>query len=144
MFIIDDILLSPMKGFLWIVEELRNAAEAEQEHEADNLTAKLSTLYMMLETGQMSAEEFDAQEAAILSRLDQLKGTTDEGDPATGDSSADEEDEEDDDDQGEGEEADEADPEASGADADDRNVSDAATQREALRQHDAEDQDHPS
>lgn len=73
MFILDDILLSPAKGFLWIVRELQKAAEAESANEADELTARLSTLYMQLETGQLSQEAFDAQEREILDRLDAIE-----------------------------------------------------------------------
>ena len=74
MFIIDDILLSPAKGFMWIVRELHNAAQQEIKGEAERLTHKLSTLYMLLETGGISAEEFDQQEQQILARLDELEG----------------------------------------------------------------------
>lgn len=73
MFIIDNILLSPVKGFMWIVRELHNAAQQEIKGEADQLTHRLSTLYMMLETGQISQAEFDAQEQEILARLDAIE-----------------------------------------------------------------------
>lgn len=75
MFIIDDILLSPVKGFVWLMRELQGAVEAESENEAEALTTKLSQLYMLLETGAISAEEFDAQERAVLDRLDELQAS---------------------------------------------------------------------
>ena len=74
MFIIDNILMAPAKGFLWIVRELQAAAEAEAENEADALTARLSTLYMQLETGAITQEEFDTLETQVFDRLDELKG----------------------------------------------------------------------
>ncbi len=80
MFIIDNILMAPAKGFLWIVRELQAAAEAEAENEADALTARLSTLYMQLETGAITQEEFDTLETQILDRLDDLKGQGDASD----------------------------------------------------------------
>lgn len=86
MFIIDDILLAPAKGFMWIVRELHNAAQQEIEGEADRLTHRLSTLYMLLETGGISTEEFDEQERQILARLDELGGqdaTDDEDEDAS-------------------------------------------------------------
>ena len=70
MLIIDDILLSPVKGFMWIMRELHNAVEQELEDESARLTTSLSDLYMMLETGMISEEEFAAQEKEILDRLD--------------------------------------------------------------------------
>lgn len=73
MFIIDDLLLSPVKGFLWIVRELHKNAEEQIAGESEDLTAKLSTLYMMLETGQIGQDEFDAQERDILDRLDAIE-----------------------------------------------------------------------
>jgi hypothetical protein len=110
MFIIDNILLAPAKGFLWIVRELQAAAEAEAENEADALTARLSTLYMQMETGAITQDEFDALETQILDRLDELKGQTDDAtddtddDDDESDDESDEEDEEDEvDDQAEAE-----------------------------------------
>ena len=73
MFLIDDILLSPI---LWIFREIHHAVEEEKANEADAITAKLSELYMMLETGQMTEEEFDAAEKALLDRLDAIKERT--------------------------------------------------------------------
>ena len=73
MFLIDDILLAPAKGLFWIFKEIHHAAEEEQANEADAITAKLSELYMMLETGQMTEVEFDAAEKALLDRLDAIK-----------------------------------------------------------------------
>ena len=72
MFLIDDILLAPARGLLWVFKEIHRAAEEEQANEADAITAKLSELYMMLETGQMTEAEFDAAEKALLDRLDAI------------------------------------------------------------------------
>lgn len=73
MFVIDSILLSPVKGFMWLVRELHNAAQQEIEGETQRLTHRLSTLYMMLETEQITAEQFEAQEREILERLAALE-----------------------------------------------------------------------
>ena len=73
MFLIDDILLAPARGLLWVFKEIHHAVEQEQANEADAITAKLSELYMMLETGQMTEAEFDAAEKALLDRLDAIK-----------------------------------------------------------------------
>ncbi|MGB5159453.1 gas vesicle protein GvpG [Desulfobacterium sp. N47] len=73
MFLIDDILLAPAKGILWIFKGIHDAAEEEQANEAENITAKLSELYMLLETGQMTEAQFDAEEMVLLDRLDAIK-----------------------------------------------------------------------
>jgi len=73
MFLVDDILLAPARGLFWIFKEIHRAAEEEQANEADAITAKLSELYMMLETGQMTEAEFDAAEKTLLDRLDAIK-----------------------------------------------------------------------
>ena len=76
MFLIDDILMAPARGLFWIFKEIGNAVEEEQANEAQAITAKLSELYMMLETGQMTEAEFDAAEKALLDRLDAIKERT--------------------------------------------------------------------
>jgi len=73
MFLIDDILMAPAHGLLWIFKEIHHAVEEEQANEAEAITAKLSELYMMLETGQMTEAEFDAAEKTLLDRLDAIK-----------------------------------------------------------------------
>lgn len=92
MFVVDTILLSPVKGFMWIVRELHNAAQQELKSESDQLTHRLSTLYMMLETGQVTQDEFERQEHEILTRLEALDAAADadaDSDDPGGDSDGD-------------------------------------------------------
>ena len=88
MFLIDDILLFPLHSILWVFKEIHHAVEADMANESEAITAKLSELYMMLETGQVTEAEFNAAEKALLDRLDVLKER---------DAGAEEEEEEDDD-----------------------------------------------
>ncbi len=69
MFLVDDILLSPVKGVLWVFREVHDAAQQELAGEGQAITAALSELYMRLETEQITEEEFDAQEKVLLDRL---------------------------------------------------------------------------
>jgi gas vesicle protein GvpG len=78
MLIVDDILLSPFTGILWIFREICKAARQEMENEAEAITSELGYLYMMLETGKITEAEFDAREQALLDRLDQLQGESNE------------------------------------------------------------------
>jgi hypothetical protein len=73
MFLVDDILLSPVKGVLWVFREIHDAAQQELAGESEAITAALSELYMKLEIGQITEEGFDAQEKVLLDRLDRLQ-----------------------------------------------------------------------
>ena len=73
MFILDDILLFPIKSILWMFREIHNAAQQELANEAENITAELSELYMMLETGRITEDEFDTREKELLDRLDEIQ-----------------------------------------------------------------------
>ena len=73
MFILDDILFFPIKSIFWMFREIHNAAQQERASEADSITNELSELYMMLETGRITEEEFDAQEEKLLDRLDKIQ-----------------------------------------------------------------------
>jgi len=73
MLIIDDILLSPVRGILWVFQKMYNAAREEIENESDSITAELSELYMMLETGKITESEFDTREKELLDRLDEIQ-----------------------------------------------------------------------
>ncbi len=73
MFLVDDILLSPVKGVIWVFREIHDAAQQELAGESEAITAALSELYMKLETGQITETEFDAREKTLLDRLDRLQ-----------------------------------------------------------------------
>jgi hypothetical protein len=73
MLIIDDILLFPVRSIFWIFSELDKAAQQELATEAETITEKLSELYMMLETGRITEDEFDAREKELLDRLDEIQ-----------------------------------------------------------------------
>lgn len=73
MLLIDDILLFPARGVGWLVDQVRHAAQQELANESDHLRAELSELYMMLETHQITEEEFTARETVLLDRLTRLE-----------------------------------------------------------------------
>ena len=72
MFLIDDILLSPLRGTLFVFRELHKVADAEQ-HDSQSVIQELQTLYMSLETGKITEEEFARQESVLLDRLEQTE-----------------------------------------------------------------------
>jgi hypothetical protein len=73
MVLVDDLLLFPMRSLLWIFREIHKAAQEELANEAESVTAELSNLYMRLETGRISEEEFAAEEKTLLERLDRAR-----------------------------------------------------------------------
>jgi len=72
MFLLDDILLSPLRGALFVFQEIQKAAEAE-EHDSRPVVQELQDLYMLLETGKITEQEFDKQETVLLERLERTE-----------------------------------------------------------------------
>ena len=73
MVLVDDLLMFPFSSVLWIFREIDNIAQEELANESASITAELSQLYMMLETGKISEEEFAAGERTLLERLDRIQ-----------------------------------------------------------------------
>lgn len=73
MFLVDDLLMAPVKGLVWMFKEIHDAAQQELAGEAAAITAALRELYLSLESGQITEAQFDAQEKALLDRLDHLQ-----------------------------------------------------------------------
>lgn len=82
MLILDNLLLSPL---LWIFREINEAVQQEKAGEAEAVTRSLSELYMKLDTGAITEEEFVAAETQLLDRLDAIRerseGLAEEGEP---------------------------------------------------------------
>jgi hypothetical protein len=93
MLLVDDILFSPIKGINWIFKKVHELAQEELVGESDRLRESLTELYMQLEAGQITEEEFEQQETLLLDRLDAL----DEDDNMIGDDEDDEDEDEDED-----------------------------------------------
>lgn len=71
-FLLDDILLAPLKGVIWIAEKIQEAAEKELLDE-DQVKRDLTELYMHLETGRITEEEFARQEEELVERLEAIE-----------------------------------------------------------------------
>ena len=72
MFLIDDILLAPLRGVHFVASSIHDAVREEIESERQALRNELNDLYMAVETGEISEEAFDAREEEVLDRLDEL------------------------------------------------------------------------
>jgi hypothetical protein len=66
MFLIDNVLLSPVNGVMYVFREIQAAAEAEATKNAESLRAQLAQLYGMLESGRISSAQFDEKEKELL------------------------------------------------------------------------------
>ena len=73
MFIIDDILLAPIKGVVYIAKKIHELAEEELVDTEEKLKRELLDIQMLFETDQISEEEYQKGEKDILGRLESLK-----------------------------------------------------------------------
>ena len=70
MLLVDDILCFPVTSIFWMFREIGKVAEEELAGEAQSVTEQLRLLYMQLETGGITEQQFDAEEKLLLDRLD--------------------------------------------------------------------------
>ena len=75
-FLIDDILLAPIKGIVWLAEKIRDMALEELEDTPEKLQRELLDLQMALEAEQISETEYQKKEKDILERMEALKKET--------------------------------------------------------------------
>ncbi len=72
MLLIDDLLLSPISGFKFILRTLARAAEEQYTDDAP-IKERLLELQTELEEGSISEEEYVEQERAILAELREIQ-----------------------------------------------------------------------
>jgi hypothetical protein len=87
MLLVDDILFFPATSILWIFREIDKIAHEELDGQGQAINEQLRLLYMQLETGRITEQQFDAEEKILLDRLDAIDSRLeDEGefeDPGT-------------------------------------------------------------
>lgn len=74
MFLIDSILLSPLKGVIWVAEKIQDLVEKEFTDQ-DKIKEKLMALQLRYELDEISEEEYDKQENELLMLLDAIQKT---------------------------------------------------------------------
>jgi len=72
MFLLDDILLAPIHGILWVGQKVHQAAQQGLAEEEEAITAQLRESYLLLEAGKITEAEFALREQELLDRLDKL------------------------------------------------------------------------
>lgn len=72
MLLIDDVLLSPAKGLLFVLRELGKRAR-EELLDDDAVKQELRETYMLLETGRITEQEFEQREGKLARRLEAIE-----------------------------------------------------------------------
>src|ERR1700760_3388580 len=72
MFLIDDLLLSPIAGFKFILRTLARAAEEQYTDDAP-IKERLLELQTLLEDGAITEEEYVEQERQVLAELREIQ-----------------------------------------------------------------------
>jgi uncharacterized membrane protein len=82
MLIIDDILLSPLKGLVFLGKKIDEIIQKEMSDEG-KIKERLMELQLRYEMDEISEEEYDRQEEELLNLLEQIRKKTDTGDGRT-------------------------------------------------------------
>jgi hypothetical protein len=71
MFLIDSILLAPLKGIVWLGEKLNEMAEKELS-DTGRIKEELMRLQLQFELDEIGQQEYDQKEKELLDRLDAI------------------------------------------------------------------------
>jgi hypothetical protein len=77
LFLIDDLLLLPVKGFFGIFKKIHEMVELELSDE-DYIRERLMELQLRFELNEIGEEEYNQQEKKLLARLDAARGANEE------------------------------------------------------------------
>jgi hypothetical protein len=70
--LVDDLLLAPGRGLLFVFKEIAKAAQAEVLDD-EAIRQELRELYMRLETGRIPEQEFERREGLLIRRLEAIE-----------------------------------------------------------------------
>lgn len=71
MFLIDSILLAPLKGVIWMGQKLSDMAQEELCDEG-RIKEELMRLQLQFELDEISQQEYDQKETELLDHLDAI------------------------------------------------------------------------
>ncbi|MBU4589904.1 MAG: gas vesicle protein GvpG [Desulfobacteraceae bacterium] len=72
MFLIDDILLAPLNGIIWLGKKINEVAEKEFSDEG-LIKENLMQAQLRFEMDEISEEDYNKQEDELLARLDAIR-----------------------------------------------------------------------
>lgn len=73
MFLIDNIVTTPIRGVIWLAEKINAAVEDENKRQAEAIMLQLTELHQLLEAEKISEDEFDEREQQLLDQLEQYE-----------------------------------------------------------------------
>ena len=71
MFLIDDILLAPLNGVVWLGKKIDEIVERELSDDG-RIKEKLMELQLQFELDEISEKEYKLQEKELVARLDAI------------------------------------------------------------------------
>ena len=71
MFLIDSILLAPLKGVIWMGQKLGDMAQKELSDKG-RIKEELMRLQLQFELDEINPKEYDRKEKELLDRLDAI------------------------------------------------------------------------
>jgi len=71
MFLVDSILLAPLKGVVWLGEKLNEMAEKELT-DTGRIKEELMALQLKFELDEITEHEYNEKEKELLNRLDMI------------------------------------------------------------------------
>jgi len=71
MFLVDSILLAPLKGVVWLGEKLNEMAEKELSDDG-RIKEELMALQLKFELDEITEQEYNEKEKELLDRLDAI------------------------------------------------------------------------
>jgi hypothetical protein len=72
MFLIDDILLAPLKGVLFLANKINEVIEKETSDEG-SIKERLMALQLKFEMDEIDEEEYDKREEELLQQLENIR-----------------------------------------------------------------------
>ena len=72
MFIVDDILLSPIKGLIWVAEKINDMVERLTTDES-YIRDQLMQLRLKFELDEIDIDEYEKKEKELLARLEAIE-----------------------------------------------------------------------
>ena len=70
MFLLDDILLSPIKGLAAVCQKVHEAAQEDLQQQEQAILASLAELHRLLDAGDVADADFNTRECELLDRLE--------------------------------------------------------------------------
>ena len=77
MFLIDDILLAPLKSVIWLGKKINEVVQREVSDEG-RIKERLMELQLRFELDEITEDEYNMQESELLARLDEIRRAKEE------------------------------------------------------------------